>query len=122
MLTAAGYDFMEPSVAGTLRPESAEAEVMPGLRDGFNGRTITPEAWNVFLPGDLKVVGPDVDEARQQHYLQAAFARVAALGGQIVVFGSGSPGRSRTAFPRTRRGGRCWTSSDWPRRRPPRRG
>lgn len=88
-LAAAGYDYVEASVAPTLRPEQPEGEVLPGLRERLGASALVPEAFNVFLPGDLKVVGPGVDAGRQERYLGAAFARVAALGGQIVVFGSG---------------------------------
>ena len=98
-LTAAGYDYWEPALAGTLTPERPEAEVLPGLRDRLTGSPLVPEAWNVFLPGDLKVVGPDVDADRQQRYLRAAFSRVAALGGKIVVFGSGRSRQIPDGFP-----------------------
>lgn len=88
-LTAAGYDYVESSVAPTLKPELPEGEILPGLKQSLGTSPLTPEAFNVFLPGDLKVVGPQVDAARQERYLASAFARVAALGGRIVVFGSG---------------------------------
>jgi D-psicose/D-tagatose/L-ribulose 3-epimerase len=42
-----------------------------------------------LLPADLKVVGPDVDRARQAQYLERALARAARLGTKLVVFGSG---------------------------------
>ena len=93
IVRAAGYDYLEWALASTLEPEQAEADILPKLQEELQGQTILPEAFNVFLPGDLKVVGEDVDEARQSRYLQAAFVRVAAVGGKIVVFGSG---RSRS--------------------------
>ncbi|MBV9851162.1 MAG: sugar phosphate isomerase/epimerase [Armatimonadetes bacterium] len=99
ILTAAGYDYVEPPLAATLRPEQAEVEVMPGLKESLAAPSITPEAFNVFLPGDLKVVGEAVDEARQGRYLQAAFARAAALGGRVVVFGSGRSRQRPDGFP-----------------------
>jgi len=54
---------------------------------------LQPRAYNVFLPGDLKVVGPTVDAERVRAYLGLAFDRVRRLGGTIVGFGSG-PSRS----------------------------
>ena len=89
VVRATGYDYLEWALAPTLEPEQAEADILPPLQEELKGQTILPEAFNVFLPGDLKVVCEDVDEARQIRYLQAAFARVAAVGGKIVVFGSG---------------------------------
>ena len=88
-LAAAGFDYVESSVAPVLKPEQPESDILPGLKAALAAYPLTPEAFNVFLPGDLKVVGPQVDPARQGRYLASAFARVAALGGQIVVFGSG---------------------------------
>lgn len=90
VLTEAGYDYIEPAVAGALRPEEPEGNVMPPLRASFSGDGVKPEAYNVLLPGDLKVVGPVVDAARQERYLESAFARASALGGKIAVFGSGA--------------------------------
>lgn len=90
VLAEAGYDYIEPAVAGALRPEQPEEDVMPPLRAAFAASLLKPEAYNVLLPGDLKVVGPEVDAGRQERYLEAAFARAASLGGQIAVFGSGA--------------------------------
>ena len=88
-LADAGYDYWEPALAPVLRPEQPEAEIMPPLRARLADAPLRPEAWNVLLPGDLKVVGEGVDAARQERYLEVGFSRVAALGGQVVVFGSG---------------------------------
>jgi len=100
IIRAAGYDYLEWPLAATLEPEQPESEILPTLPAALNHPAIMPEAFNVFLPGDLKIVGNDVDEARQDHYLQAAFARVAAVGGKIVVFGSGRSRMVPEGFPR----------------------
>ena len=42
-------------------------------------------AFNVFLPRDLKIVGPNVDEARLARYVDNALVRVHRIGAQIVV-------------------------------------
>jgi D-psicose/D-tagatose/L-ribulose 3-epimerase len=85
----AGYDFIELSLAGTLKPEQAEDDVMPALLAQMEASPIKAEAFNVLLPGDLRVTGPDIDPDRQTAYLRAAFTRAQALGGQVIVFGSG---------------------------------
>lgn len=96
---AAGYDYLEPSVTGTLRPELPEAEILPPLLAELAASSIRPEAYNVLLPGDLKVVGPNADAGRQEQYLNAAFRRASALGGEIVVFGSGGSRRVPEDWP-----------------------
>lgn len=100
LLEQAGYDYLEASVAGTLRPEMAEEDVLPDLNKRVGVSPLKVEAFNVFLPGDLKVVGEAVDAARQERYLTAAFARVSSLGGQVVVFGSGGARQIPEGFSR----------------------
>lgn len=87
-LTAAGFDYVEPSVTGLLQPEQPEAQILPPLVSAFSSSPLKPEAFNLLLPGDLKVVGPDTDDYRQVVHLEAAFQRAAKLGGKVVVFGS----------------------------------
>jgi D-psicose/D-tagatose/L-ribulose 3-epimerase len=89
LAAAAGYHYLEPPVTGMLQPEQPEAEVMPPLLARFAASPLKPEALNVLLPGDLKVVGPVIDTARQERYLDTAFRRAKSLGSEIAVFGSG---------------------------------
>lgn len=89
-LQKCGYDYFEPSVCAALEPERPEGEVMPALLRALQTLTVRPEAWNGFLPGNLKVVGPDQDAARQQAFVTSALKRAAMLGTKIVVFGSGA--------------------------------
>ena len=62
---------------------------MPRLNAAFADSPLKAEAYNVLLPAGLKVAGPETDTARQDRYLDTAFRRAAALGGQVAVFGSG---------------------------------
>jgi sugar phosphate isomerase/epimerase len=86
-MAAAGFDFVEWPMSRTVgeMDDAAFADLAALARD----LPVTPEAWNVMLPGTLKVVGPEVDPAALERYLETAFARAEALGGRIVVFGSG---------------------------------
>lgn len=92
-IAAAGYDYLEPSVVGMLQPEHSDTEIMPPLLEKFASSQLKPESYNLLLPGDLKVVGPDTDTKRQERYLEAAFQRAEQLGGAIAVFGSGGARR-----------------------------
>jgi len=95
----AGYDYFEPSVVGALRPEEAEEAVMPALTRTLAELPIRPEAFNVFLPGELRVTGPDVDPDKQTAYLQIALGRAALAGAKVVVFGSGRARMVPDGFP-----------------------
>ena len=98
-LALAGFDYIEPPVVGLLQLEQPETEILPPLVSVFADAPLQPEAFNLFLPGDLKVVGPDTDEYQQALYLDAAFQRVAKLGGKVVVFGSGGARRIPDGWP-----------------------
>ena len=55
---------------------------------------------NVFLPGEIKVVGPEpTDPATQMAYVQTAFDRAQQLGLEIIVFGSGGSRKIPDGFP-----------------------
>lgn len=84
----AGYDYIEPGVGAAL-PEQSEAAFENDVLPQLEGVSIRPEAWNCLIPGDIKLTGPSVDFYRIERYLRTAFARIARLGGVIVVFGSG---------------------------------
>lgn len=96
-LQDAGYDYVELPV-NTVRPEQPDSEWEPVLKtiDEF---AIRPEAWNCLLPGDLLVVGPEVDLYRFERYLRSAFERIEQVGGEVVVFGSGGARTAPQGFP-----------------------
>jgi sugar phosphate isomerase/epimerase len=101
VLARAGYDYIELSVSRHLQPEVDDDGWRP-LRQAIAAQPLAVEAFNTFLPSDLKVVGPAVDETRIRRYLEVAFERAADLGGQVVVFGSGGARAIPEGFPRER--------------------
>ncbi|MEA3345429.1 MAG: sugar phosphate isomerase/epimerase family protein [Chloroflexota bacterium] len=103
VLVQAGYDYIELSVSRHLQPEMDDAD-WKTLRRQIEALPLPPEAFNTFLPGDLKVTGPVVDEERIGRYLTVAFERAAELGGQVIVFGSSGARNIPEGFPR----GKAW--------------
>lgn len=101
VLAQAGYDYIELSVSRHLQPEVTDEEWTP-LRQAIEAQPLPIEAFNTFLPSDLKVTGPAVDEERIDRYLNVAFERAAELGGQVIVFGSGGARTIPEGFPRER--------------------
>lgn len=83
----AGFDYIECTVVSLL-PEANEAMFAPVL-EKYRAAALPVRACNVFLPGDLKVVGPDVDRLRVESYVRTALRRVRLIGASVVVFGSG---------------------------------
>ena len=90
-----GYDYCEPSVVKVMSLSDADFE---GTRAKIAATPVHVESMNVLLPGDLKVVGPDIDQVRIASYIQSAFVRAQALGTKIVVFGSGTSRRVPDGF------------------------
>jgi sugar phosphate isomerase/epimerase len=85
----AGADYVEPPVTGFADPEGPESvwrERLARLRDAG----LTAEAWNCFLPGDLKFIGPGGDMPRFENYAEVAIARLYEAGARTLVFGSGA--------------------------------
>lgn len=81
-------DYLEANVQGLFIPESPDADFAPVAAKLAPLAGRIPAA-NCFLPGNLKVTGPDVDHARLAAYADTAFRRAASLGSTLIVFGSG---------------------------------
>ena len=89
-IVASGMDFIEPGLAKIAAMNETDfAAAQSRLMQG----NITVRSVNWFLPGELKVVGPQVDREKSRRFLEHALARAIKLGAGVVVFGS--PG-SRT--------------------------
>ena len=84
-----GADFIEMTVSADLRPQEPRAAILPPLLASAKAFAVQAETFNVFLPGTLKVVGPEAELAHLEAYVEEAAARAAALGGAVIVFGSG---------------------------------
>ena len=94
----AGFAYVECTIVSLL-PEATEAMFAPIL-EKYLAAPLPVRAFNVFLPGDLKVVGPEVDWPRIQTYVRTALRRVRLIGAEMVVFGSGGARRIPEGFDR----------------------
>jgi len=82
---AAGFDFVEPTVR-SLSPLDPDFDA---IRAPFDSAPLPTPVFNVFVPSEVPVTGPNVNWERVESYLEAAIGRVAAVGGEKIVFGSG---------------------------------
>ena len=94
---AAGFDYVELSTSEIAGLSDAEFE-QAAARIQQVGLPVP--ATNLFLPAALKVTGPNIDPEQQMAYVKKAFARLARLGTQIVVFGSGGARQVPDGFPK----------------------
>src|SRR5579875_915721 len=97
VLRDAGCDYYEPAVAtGVMAEDRDDFEANLG-RWSVGG--LEPRSANVFLPGDLKVVGPEVHPEKVQAYMGEALRRAKVLGIERIVFGSGKAREVPDGFP-----------------------
>ena len=89
-----GFDYIEPAVEQVIDDNSFQQLVEQTSKYGLKA-----EAFNCLLPASLPVVGPDVDLEAVRKYLEKAFPRIASLGGEIVVFGSGRARKIPPEYP-----------------------
>ena len=100
-LADSGFDYIELSVQAALQPRLSEGDWKP-LREAIDAMPLRPEAFNVFVPGDLKIVGPAVDVAALGDYAWTALERAAQVGGSVVVLGSGGARGIEDGWPQER--------------------
>jgi sugar phosphate isomerase/epimerase len=100
LLAAAGYDYIELSVAGDLVPEADEA-TWNEKRQAIEAMPLVPEAYNSFVRSG-KITGPEAAPARLERYVHTALARAAQVGGKVIVFGSGGARNVPDGYDRTK--------------------
>jgi sugar phosphate isomerase/epimerase len=92
---AAGFEYVE---LGTTEIAALSDEAFEAAAASIKQSGLAVPVTNLFLPGTLKVTGPQIDIGQQMAYIRRAFDRLARLGTQIVVFGSGGARRFPDGF------------------------
>ncbi|MFZ5973079.1 MAG: sugar phosphate isomerase/epimerase family protein [Bacteroidota bacterium] len=88
LLMRAGFQCLVLPVSATVSPKTTVQDFQQWLV--AKSRLQVPVcALNIFLPGDLKVVGPHVDEQAVLAYTEGVFQRCQQAGITRVVWGSG---------------------------------
>lgn len=89
-LADAGFDFVECPVRLVMQPPGGD---FTSLQKTVQSSRIPATAFNILVPAQMPLVGPNRNMEKTTAYLQEAFARIAQLGGRLVVFGSGGARR-----------------------------
>ena len=95
ILAKAGFNYADPMVTQIMKLSDADFQA---VRQRAAAAPIHAEAMQTFIPGNLKVVGPVIDQAAIDKYVAASLARANALGVKVVVFGSGGARRVPEGF------------------------
>ncbi len=86
-IEAAGYEFIESPVRVLCVDEPPPAA--DRYCDAIRSSSLTVEALNVFLPGTLPIIGPDVNNDSLRKHVDTIISRISGLGTEIIVLGSG---------------------------------
>lgn len=86
ILKRVGGDFCEVSFSALA---DAPDEDVQKLADECKKHGILCLSANGFIPGRIKVTGPDADDAVILDYLEKSFEKLSVLGLKSVIFGSG---------------------------------
>jgi len=87
ILKTAGFDYLEGSVGRDLMPGKPEQEFLK-YKSALDTCGLTVIACNGFLPGTLRVTGPDARPDTVAKYAEIAFIRASRMGIRTIVFGS----------------------------------
>src|SRR5437899_163209 len=80
---AAGFEYIELRTSEIAELSDADYEK---LAERVKHLGIPVPVTNYFIPANIKVTGPAIDQAKQMEYVKKAFARVSRLGVGIIVF------------------------------------
>ncbi|MCG6188287.1 sugar phosphate isomerase/epimerase family protein [Maribellus maritimus] len=88
ILSASGCTYIEESVGRFLIPSKSEEEFDKILEKAKESE-LSVMAFNSFIPGNLKSVGPEAVHSQILKYVEIAFRRAQKTGVKYIVFGSG---------------------------------
>jgi sugar phosphate isomerase/epimerase len=94
-----GFTYFEWTVGGFLQPLEDESAFQAAL-EKVRAAPLPCPAVNVFLPGSLKITGPEVDWEALDRYVRTAMERAQVAGVECIVFGSGGARRIPEGFSR----------------------
>ncbi len=96
----AGFCCLVESIGKLISPKAvSEANFQQNLLK-LNALKTPIYAYNIFLPGDLKLVGPNVDEKAILEYTENTLRRMSQTGTKLIIWGSGGARKLPEGFDR----------------------
>ena len=89
LLQAMGYKYLLESTRTVLSPQNVTDEQFRALLPTIKKLDVPLYGCNLFIPGDLKVVGPAVDEQAVLKYVEKVLQRAQKTGLTLITWGSG---------------------------------
>lgn len=100
ILTAAGYSGIIESIDRRISPGKVSDSLFQRNLVLFKNLHTPIYAFNLFIPGDLKLVGPEVNENAVLQYVESVFQRISRTDTRMIVWGSGGARRIPDGFDR----------------------
>jgi sugar phosphate isomerase/epimerase len=92
---AAGFDYVELSATEIANLSDSDFEAAAAKIKSIG---IATPAANLFVPAAIRLTGPETNPDQQNAHVKKALTRLARLGVQVVVFGSGGARRVPDGF------------------------
>lgn len=89
MLQISGFRCMVESTSKLLSPRNVSDQQFQVNVQTIKRLRVPLYACNLFIPGDLKVVGPNVHEKAVLEYVEIVLQRAQAAGIELITWGSG---------------------------------
>ena len=102
LLHAAGFQLLVESTPTLLSPRTVTEEQFQHSLATLRSLRVPVYACNLFLPGDLKVVGPAIDEVTVLGYVDTVLRRAHEAGLTLITWGSSGSRRVPEGFDRAR--------------------
>jgi sugar phosphate isomerase/epimerase len=98
-LADAGFIFIELHVQNHLKTLEGEEAFQAELAR-IQAAPLPATVANCFVPGNLKITGPEADLSQLEPYVETALSRAQRAGIEMIVFGSGGARRIPEGFDR----------------------
>lgn len=98
LLTSAGYRYLVETISRNFSPRNVTDDQFEQKVLAFKKLKINLYACNLFIPGDLKLVGSDFDERAVLNYASIVFQRCKRANLKMIVWGSGAARRVPDGF------------------------
>lgn len=100
LVTAAGYTCIIESISRRVSPRTVSDSAFRKNIAIFKNLKTPIYAFNLFIPAELKLVGPAVDEKAVLDYVEIVMRRLSQTDTRLIVWGSGGARRIPDGFDR----------------------
>lgn len=98
LLNKVGYRWMVESVGKLVSPRTVTDPEFQTNLTKIKDAELPIYAFNIFIPGELKVVGPEVNEKAVLDYVRSVFERAQLANVKRIIWGSGGSRRVPEGF------------------------